>query len=163
MVWVDYAIIIVIALSTLISLTRGFVREAFSLAIWIAAFFVASWFYQDLAVYFTSFTDSTVRNGLAAVILFVLTLIVGALLNFLLGKLVDGTGLTGTDRVLGLVFGAARGLLIVTLVLFVIDSFTALSASDWWQKSQLIPHFAVFVQWFFEFLESNSSFLPQQA
>jgi membrane protein required for colicin V production len=163
MVWVDYAIIIVIALSTLISLTRGFVREAFSLAIWIAAFFVASWFYQDLAVYFTSFTDSTVRNGLAAVILFVLTLIVGALLNFLLGKLVDGTGLTGTDRVLGLVFGAARGLLIVTLVLFVIDSFTALSASDWWQQSQLIPHFAVFVQWFFEFLESNSSFLPQQA
>ena len=163
MVWVDYAIIIVIALSTLISLTRGFVREAFSLAIWIAAFFVASWFYQDLAVYFTSFTDSTVRNGLAAVILFVLTLIVGALLNFLLGKLVDGTGLTGTDRVLGLVFGAARGLLIVTLVLFVIDSFTALSASDWWQQSQLIPHFAVFVQWFFEFLGSNSSFLPQQA
>lgn len=163
MVWVDYAIIIVIALSTLISLTRGFVREAFSLAIWIAAFFVASWFYQDLAVYFTSFTDSTVRNGLAAVILFVLTLIVGALLNFLLGKLVDGTGLTGTDRVLGLVFGAARGLLIVTLMLFVIDSFTALSASDWWQQSQLIPHFAVFVQWFFEFLESNSSFLPQQA
>lgn len=163
MVWVDYAIIIVIALSTLISLTRGFVREAFSLAIWIAAFFVASWFYQDLAVYFTSFTDSTVRNGLAAVILFVLTLIVGALLNFLLGKLVDGTGLTGTDRVLGLVFGAARGVLIVTLVLFVIDSFTALSASDWWQQSQLIPHFAVFVQWFFEFLESNSSFLPQQA
>lgn len=163
MVWIDYAIIIVIALSTLISLTRGFVREAFSLAIWIAAFFVASWFYQDLAVYFTSFTDSTVRNGLAAVILFVLTLIVGALLNFLLGKLVDGTGLTGTDRVLGLVFGAARGLLIVTLMLFVIDSFTALSASDWWQQSQLIPHFAVFVQWFFEFLESNSSFLPQQA
>lgn len=163
MVWVDYAIIIVIALSTLISLTRGFVREAFSLAIWIAAFFVASWFYQDLAVYFTSFTDSTVRNGLAAVILFVLTLIVGALVNFLLGKLVDGTGLTGTDRVLGLVFGAARGVLIVTLVLFVIDSFTALAASDWWQQSQLIPHFAVFVQWFFEFLESNSSFLPQQA
>lgn len=163
MVWVDYAIIIVIALSTLISLTRGFVREALSLAIWIAAFFVASWFYQDLAVYFTSFTDSTVRNGLAAVILFVLTLIVGALVNFLLGKLVDGTGLTGTDRVLGLVFGAARGVLIVTLVLFVIDSFTALAASDWWQQSQLIPHFAVFVQWFFEFLESNSSFLPQQA
>jgi membrane protein required for colicin V production len=163
MVWVDYAIIIVIALSTLISLTRGFVREAFSLAIWIAAFFVASWFYQDLAVYFTSFTDTTVRNGLAAVILFVLTLIVGALVNFLLGKLVDGTGLTGTDRVLGLVFGAARGVLIVTLVLFVIDSFTALAASDWWQQSQLIPHFAVFVQWFFEFLESNSSFLPQQA
>jgi membrane protein required for colicin V production len=163
MVWVDYAIIIVIALSTLISLTRGFVREAFSLAIWIAAFFVASWFYQDLAVYFTSFTDSTVRNGLAALILFVLTLIVGALVNFLLGKLVDGTGLTGTDRVLGLVFGAARGVLIVTLVLFAVDSFTALSTSDWWQQSQLIPHFAVFVQWFFEFLESNSSFLPQQA
>ena len=163
MVWVDYAIIIVIALSTLISLTRGFVREAFSLAIWIAAFFVASWFYQDLAVYFTSFTDTTVRNGLAALILFVLTLIVGALVNFLLGKLVDGTGLTGTDRVLGLVFGAARGVLIVTLVLFAVDSFTALSTSDWWQQSQLIPHFAVFVQWFFEFLESNSSFLPQQA
>ncbi len=163
MVWIDYAIIIVIALSTLISLTRGFVREAFSLAIWIAAFFIASWFYQDLAVYFTRFEDVMVRNGLAAVCLFVVTLIVGSLVNFLLGKLVAGTGLTGTDRVLGLVFGAIRGVLIVTLVLFMIDSFTALAASDWWQQSVLIPHFAVFVQWFFDYLESNSSFLPQQA
>jgi membrane protein required for colicin V production len=163
MVWIDYAIIIVIALSTLISLTRGFVREAFSLAIWIAAFFIASWFYQDLAVYFTGFEDVMVRNGLAAVCLFVVTLIVGALVNFLLGKLVAGTGLTGTDRVLGLVFGAIRGVLIVTLVLFMVDSFTALAASDWWQQSVLIPHFAVFVQWFFDYLVSNSSFFPQQA
>lgn len=163
MVWIDYAIIIVIALSTLISLTRGFVREAFSLAIWIAAFFVASWFYQDLAVYFTGFEDAMVRNGLAAVCLFVVTLIVGSLVNFLLGKLVEGTGLTGTDRVLGIVFGAVRGVLIVTLVLFMMDSFTALSSSDWWQQSVLIPHFAVFVQWFFEYLETSSSFLPQQA
>lgn len=45
MVWVDYAILAIIGLSTVISLIRGFVKEAISLIVWIAAFFVASHYY----------------------------------------------------------------------------------------------------------------------
>ncbi|CAB0149538.1 Colicin V production protein [Pseudidiomarina piscicola] len=160
MVWIDYAILIVISLSTLVSLVRGFVKEAMSLAVWVAAFFIASWYYADLASWFTGLDDPMIRNAVAALALFVSTLIVGAVVNYVLGQLVQKTGLTGTDRVLGGVFGALRGVLIVSALLFFMDSFTGLASVEWWQQSVLIPHFGIFIQWFFEYFEQTSSFLP---
>ena len=78
MVWIDYAIIAVIAFSSLVSLIRGFVREALSLVTWGCAFFVASHYYTYLSVWFTGFEDELVRNGIAIAVLFIATLIVGA-------------------------------------------------------------------------------------
>ena len=112
--WLDYAIIAVIALSTVISLVRGFVKEAISLAVWFAALFIASQFYADLAVYFTKINDELIRNGAAIAVLFVVTLILGALVNHVIGQLVQATGLSGTDRALGAVFGGLRGILIAS-------------------------------------------------
>ena len=112
--WLDYAIIAVIALSTVISLMRGFVKEAISLAVWFAALFIASQFYADLAVYFTKINDELIRNGAAIAVLFVVTLILGALVNHVIGQLVQATGLSGTDRALGAVFGGLRGILIAS-------------------------------------------------
>ncbi|BCV36288.1 MULTISPECIES: CvpA family protein [Shewanella] len=161
MVWIDYAIIIVIGLSTLISLIRGFAKEAMSLVVWFAAFFIASQFYQDLAVHITQINDEVLRNGVAIAILFVVTLIVGALVNYLIGQLVSKTGLSGTDRILGLCFGALRGALIVSAILFFMDAFTGAPKTDWWQGSQLVPEFGVVIQWFFDYLENTSSFVPK--
>ena len=159
MVWIDYAILAVIGVSTLISLVRGFVKEAVSLIIWISAFFIASTFYANLANLLTNISDQFLRNAAATSILFIATLILGALINYLIGQLVSRTGLSGTDRVLGLVFGALRGVLISSAVLFFMDAFTGVATSDWWKNSQLIPEFRLVVEWFFEYFKQSSSFL----
>ena len=157
--WLDYAIIAVIALSTVISLMRGFVKEAISLAVWFAALFIASQFYADLAVYFTKINDELIRNGAAIAVLFVVTLILGALVNHVIGQLVQATGLSGTDRALGAVFGGLRGILIASAILFFLDTFTPSASSTWWEESVLVPEFAVIIEWFFSYVKDSSSFL----
>nr|WP_086940727.1 CvpA family protein [Thaumasiovibrio occultus] len=159
MLWIDIVILGIIAFSALVSLIRGFVKEALSLVIWFGAFFVSSQFYAQLSVYFTRIDDATIRNAAAAAALFVATLIVGAVVNYVIGQLVQKTGLSGTDRVLGIAFGALRGVLIMAAILFFADAFTGLNNSDWWQQSELIPHFQVIIKWFYSYLEESSSFL----
>ena len=159
MVWIDFVILGIIALSAVVSLVRGFVKEAMSLATWLAAFFIASNFYTDLSA-LLDITDPLIRNGSAIAILFVLTLILGALINYIVSQLVDKTGLSGTDRVLGVCFGAVRGVLIVAALLFFIDTMTGFNQSLWWQQSVLIPEFGVVIQWFFSLVQNSSSFLP---
>ena len=162
MVWIDYAIIAIIGFSALVSLIRGFVREALSLITWGCGFFVASQFYPYLAVYFTRFEDELVRNGIAIVTLFIATLIVGAVINYVISSLVQRTGLSGTDRVLGICFGALRGVLIVSALLFVLGAFTPMADSADWQRSELIPQFNHSIRWFFDYLQNASSFVSEK-
>ncbi|MFB9134862.1 CvpA family protein [Vibrio olivae] len=157
--WLDIVILSVIGLSALISLVRGFAKEALSLVIWFGAFFIASQYYAKLAVYFYNIQDELIRNAAAIAALFVATLIVGAIVNYVIAQLVQKTGLSGTDRVLGVVFGALRGILIVSAALFFMDAFTTFPDTVWWKGSQLVPEFSRIIAPFFEHLQATSSFL----
>lgn len=147
MIWIDYAIIGLISISMIIGLFRGLIKEALALVIWGLAFWVGLTFSTP----FSSLLENilavpSARIAVAFVVLFVLTLIIGAVINYLLSALVSKTGLTGTDRLAGLIFGIARGAIII-VILVILAGLTPLPESSWWKESQLIPHFQSLAVW----------------
>jgi membrane protein required for colicin V production len=138
---VDIVVIFVIFLSALFSLIRGFVKEAISLATWIIAIWLAATFAPKLALALPDSLESeAVRQAVGFGVLFVLTLMVGALVNMLVAQVVKKTGLSGADRIFGVAFGILRGGLII-IVFVVIGGMTPLPEADWWQSSVLLQWF----------------------
>jgi membrane protein required for colicin V production len=155
MTWFDYLIIAVIAISALISLWRGFLKEAFSLAVWVLAFWVGWTFFRELAPHLSQWIDTpSVRLGLAFVLLMIVALMVGGLVNFLLIQLVERSGLSGTDRMIGMVFGAARGVLLVA-ALVLLAGLTPIPQDPWWQASVLAPYFEELALWLRDLLPGD--------
>ena len=138
---VDVVVIFVICLSALFSLLRGFVKEAISLATWIIAIWLAATFAPKLAAMLPlSIESEAVRQAVGFGVLFILSLMLGALINVLVSKVVKKTGLSGADRIFGVAFGVFRGGLII-VVFVVIGGMTPLPEADWWQSSVLLEWF----------------------
>ena len=147
MAWVDLVIIGIIVLSALISLIRGFVKESISLVTWVVAGLLALRYYGPMADLLEPFINSvTLRQWIGGGILFVATLIVGAIVNFIVSQLVSKTGLSGTDKTLGIIFGGARGVLIVTMVVL-LAGLTPMPEASWWQDSVMIEFFQQLAEW----------------
>ena len=144
--WADYCIVAALVLSVLMGLWRGFIGEAIALVCWILAFWVAWTFGAQLAAQFTAITLPSARLLLGYAICFVGVLIAGALVGFLMRKLVAGSGLSGSDRMLGMVFGLIRGLAIITIAVLILK-FTPLPQDPWWKQSQLLPTFENAARW----------------
>ncbi|WKL69201.1 CvpA family protein [Pseudomonas qingdaonensis] len=145
--WVDWAILAIIAVSSLISLKRGFVKEALSLLTWIIAGAVAWMFGGGISQYLEGYIQTPSARVIAGcAILFVATLLVGAMINFLIGELIRVTGLSGTDRFLGMAFGAARGALLVVVAVGLL-SLGPVQQGTWWQESRLLPQFLLVADW----------------
>ena len=141
MIWIDYALLAVIGISGVLSLMRGFLREALSLMGWIAAFWVAIAFSGKAAALLEAHVSApSVRHAIAFAALFVgVLLLTGAALR-LMGLLVEKTGLSGTDRTLGILFGVLRGIVIAG-VLVLLAGLTPLPRDPWWSRSVFLPHF----------------------
>ena len=145
--WIDWIITVIIIISALISLKRGFFKEVLSLLTWIAAIFVAWTFGGSLTLHLNDYIETpSLRLIAASTLLFIATLLVGGLVNKIFVTLVQATGLTGTDRVLGMVFGALRGCLMVILLVGLM-SFAPLEDDQAWKNSVLLPHFIMLADW----------------
>lgn len=136
---VDVIVIFVICLSALFGLLRGFVKESVSLAKWILATWIAATFAGKLAPMLPIDSDAAAQ-ATAFAILFIMVFIVGSLVNLIIVTFVKKTGLSGPDRVFGLMFGVFRGAVII-IVFIIVGQKVSLPNTQWWQDSVMMQRF----------------------
>lgn len=151
--WVDWAVVAIVALSTLLSLLRGFTREALSLLGWIAAFVIAYVFAGDLASRMTGVISNITARYIAAwLLLLVGVLLVTGLVSMLMAQMVRATGLGTLDRLLGTIFGFARGVIIVLVLVFLIRELLPPRDQVWLYQAQLMPQIDALLNWAMQLL-----------
>ena len=145
---VDWVIIVVLLASTLLSLWRGFAREALSLAGWVVAFILANLFVDQMASLLAGFiVNITGRYVAAYAIIFVGTLVVAGVVVKLTATVVKVTGLTVLDRVLGTVFGFTRGIILILVVVYVLRQLVTPAELLWLDESLLMPYVNMLAYW----------------
>lgn len=135
MTWLDYAVLVVLAISIGWGVYRGLVHEVMSLAGWVIAFLAANLFSGPLSETLPqSIARPEIRVLVAFMAVFIGTLVVTTLATFLLNKIVQATGLGNLDRLLGALFGLARGL-VIALAFALLAGLTTLPRQRIWTDS----------------------------
>ncbi|MCX7241380.1 MAG: CvpA family protein [Burkholderiales bacterium] len=151
----DWIFLAIIGVSMVVGLWRGLVYEVLSVLNWIAAFVLAQWFAPEVAQWLPMSGGSEVlRYAAGFVIVFVVAIFVGGLLAFLVKKMVASVGLSPVDRLLGALFGAVRGVVVV-LAVAVVAGMTPMRSAAWWLD-------ATGAQWATVALQGLKPVLPQQ-
>lgn len=154
---IDYVILTVLFLSIGMGIFRGFVKEVISIIAWVAAFTVATLYAIPFAALFSSAaahspgvnaadTVSTLAVVISYLVLFASVLIAGSILKFIVNYIVEGKGISITNRLLGALLGFVRGAVIVILAMFFID-MTAMAAGALWKESEMVKYFEPAVKW----------------
>ncbi len=139
MVALDWIFAAVLLASMLIGAWRGLVFEVLSLMGWVASFFVAQWFAEDMAALLpVGQSAEALRYAAGFVVVFVGAVFACGLLTWLAKKLVDAIGLRPADRALGALFGVLRGMVLL-LAAAVVAGLTPMGDAGWWQESQGAP------------------------
>jgi membrane protein required for colicin V production len=151
----DIIILVVIALPALVGVIYGFLNIAFSMLAWALALGISAKFSSYFSVMLEASVETPfLRSVLAFVGLFIISLIILTAIGFLIVKLLGRTGLTATDRILGLFFGMGLGAVIVVVVVF-LAGFTALPSEVWWDRSLILQPFERISIWAQQFLPES--------
>ena len=133
--WVDWVLLAVLVVSVCVGLWRGLVFEVLSLVGWVVAFIAAQAFAPFVATYVPiGVPGSALNHGVAFFVTFVLALIVWALASRLIRLLIHATPLQPVDRLLGGVFGLARGAVLLLAVATVVMLSPAQRSTAWQQS-----------------------------
>lgn len=133
----DFVVLIIFVISVLLSIVRGIVRESLSLAGWVVAYMAAKIFAKDFVIVLPlSITDESLRMVISFSAIFLSVLIVMSMVTMLASALIKTVGLGSVDRLLGALFGFARGLLVI-LLLVLTAGLTSLPQEPFWQKALL--------------------------
>lgn len=143
----DYAIMVITALSVFVGLWRGFVREAISLGVWVAAFWLAYSLAGSVEVYLIEWIgDEALRMGAAFVIIFLAVHMLGFVVSFVVFRLVKSVGLGGVDRVAGGGFGMLRAVVVFSVAVLLVG-FTPLKEELFWTQSYFVGVFEELLVW----------------
>jgi membrane protein required for colicin V production len=144
---IDIVIIVAVTISVIIGIVRGFVKEAISIAALLVAIWAALFFGPAVGEISESWiTSRELQVWFGRILVFAVILSIGGLLGWGISKLVRLSILSGMDRLAGAVFGAARGILLVALLVLA-GEFAGFSNDDWWQRSLLIPYLDQVAEW----------------
>ena len=144
---IDIIIAVAILISIIVGLLRGFIKEAVSVASLLVAIWAALYFGPSVGGVSESWISSEgLQQWIGRILVFLVVLAIGGLLGWGLSKLIRSSALSGMDRMLGSLFGAGRGILLVAV--FVLGAqYAGFSKDGWWRNSALIPHFEVIAEW----------------
>jgi membrane protein required for colicin V production len=146
---IDYTVISALGVSAFAGLMRGFLKEVISLITWVTACILGSLFATKVAGMFvhSGRAPSVLEIAGAFTSIFFVTVVVGSLLSYTITKVVEGSGISFVNRFLGALFGAARGAVMVVVVMFIVQ-MTPVATEDVWTQSQFVIAFRPTVQWF---------------
>lgn len=146
MTWFDYCLAAVALISVSIGLMRGFTREIFSLATWVAAFVVASLYGSEAARYLEAhIADAALRQLAGCGLVFLGVLLAGSLVTHIATLLVRASLFSASDRVLGGGVGLIRAVLLLLVFMIIAGHYDA-RRQHWWEKSLVLPHFTAAAQ-----------------
>ncbi len=135
----DVLILLVLLGSSLIGLLRGFIREAVSLGFWVVAIWAAWKFGPVVEPHLGGLlADPSVSPWVGRLVILVLVLLIGWVVGMLSSYFMRGVGLGPLDRVIGLVFGIVRGVVLVGLLIIGAE-LLHLNREEWWNRSKLVP------------------------
>jgi membrane protein required for colicin V production len=138
---VDIVILVSLLLPAIVGAIYGFLNIVFSLAAWGVALGISLKFSVHFVPLFEGHVESPLlRDVLAFVAVFLISLVLLSIAGFLIVKLLGRTGLTAADRIFGFFFGIALGGAIIAVVVF-LAGFTAVPKEPWWEASMLVDPF----------------------
>ncbi len=135
----DYVVLGIVAVSLMLGLWRGVVSELIALAAWVMAVMAALEFGADAGkAIFTGLADPAIRVLAGCALVFVGVLVFMSLIRLAVRSMVKALGLSLSDRLLGMFFGLARGVLLVML-LVAAGGMTSAPQQPWWKEATLAP------------------------
>ena len=144
----DWGIIFLLTVSTLVSIWRGFSREAISLLGWIISFVIANLYAGTAAISLVSVIDNAMARLLASwLLIFIVVLLITTFFSKVFSKVVFAVGLGFLDRLLGIVFGFARGVIIAMVIVFLGREVSPVMFKDVLSQSKLVRPTEMLVDW----------------
>lgn len=155
MIWVDYAITVLVSMRLLIGLLRGFSVEMFALIFWALGTCIGLGFSVEFSVFLESaITNFIPKIATAFISLIFITLIIGGLIRLILGESIKKNDLTFMDHLGGMIIGVIHGMFLV-VILVLLAGLTHLPDDPWWKESKLLPPFQIGAVWLRDHIPSG--------